>query len=223
MADGTYRQAHPLQYVILHWVHLLSMAVLGFSGYFIHYPFLPLRMDVIRRLHFIAAYIIVMALAARVWYAFAGRSATTKGSRERERDYRNFVRQPENAGQLLETVGYYLFLRRTHPPSAKYNPLQKIAYVGIGVLLLAQALTGFALYGPAQTGALGEALRTGTTLLGGLMAIRIVHFFLMWALILVTMVHVYLSFAEDIASVPLMLFWHETVPPETAEELRRAG
>jgi Ni/Fe-hydrogenase 1 B-type cytochrome subunit len=210
--------------VLLHWTHLLSMLVLGFTGFFIHSPFLPLRMDVMRELHFVAMYVVLIALAARVWYAFAGRSAVRKETRELDRDYRNFAPQPENRGQLIETVRYYLFLRPTHPRSGKYNPLQKSAYLAIGGLLLLQAYTGFALYGPAQTSGIGPFFAVGTALVGGLMAMREIHYFIMWGFILITLVHVYLSVAEDAASVPLMFFWRErAAESETSEELRRAG
>ncbi len=223
MGRGAYREAHPLPYVLIHWTHLLCMLVLGFTGFFIHYPFLRLRMGVLRELHFIAMYLVLIALAARVWCAFAGRSVVHKGSRQRERDYRNFMPQAENRGQLLQTVRYYLFLRRTHPPSGKYNPLQKTAYVAMGALLLVQAYTGFALYGPAQSGPFGPFFALGTTLAGGLMAVRMAHYLVMWAFILMTLVHVYLGVAEDVAQIPLMLLWVERPASEPDEELRRAG
>ncbi len=223
MAQPAYRDAHPLPYVLIHWTHLLGMLVLGATGFFIHSPFLPLRMGVMRELHFIAMYVVLIALTARVWYAFAGRTAVRKGTRERERDYRNFGPQPENRGQLLQTVRYYLFLRPTHPRSGKYNPLQKSAYLAIAGLLLAQAYTGFALYGPAQSGPLGPFFNGGTALIGGLMAMRMTHYFLMWAFIVITLVHVYLGFAEDFASLPLMFLWIERPDTQPAEELPRAG
>lgn len=223
MSHGAYRDAHPLPYVIVHWTHLVSMLVLGFTGFFIHLPFLPLQMGVMRQLHFTFMYVVLIALAARVWFAFLGRSAAEKGSRERVRDVRNFLPQAANRGQFVETVKYYLFLRDTHPVSGKYNPLQKSAYLLIAVLLLAQAYTGFALYGPVQADPVLGAIFSAD-LLGGLMATRMIHYFLMWAFIAITLVHVYLSVAEDIDALPLMFFWRETVPAEEpGAELRDAG
>jgi Ni/Fe-hydrogenase 1 B-type cytochrome subunit len=214
-----YRQAHPLPYVIAHWTHLLSMAVLAVTGLLIHWPAGGLSLHLVRSVHFTAMYVVLVGLVVRIWYAFVGKSAPRKDTRETVRDIRNFLPQPENRGQLVETVRYYLFMRPTHPPSAKYNPLQKAAYLGIFGLLLVQAVTGFALYTPALTlPVVGPTLAAITTLFGGLMGIRVLHYLLMWAFIVVTMVHVYLSVAEDAASLPLMFFYRETLPPEDSAE-----
>jgi Ni/Fe-hydrogenase 1 B-type cytochrome subunit len=214
-----YREAHPLPFVLTHWAHLLAMAALVVTGFLIHAPVSGVPLSVVRYVHFVAMYVVLVALFVRVWYALAGRSATRKDTRETERDVRNFLPQAENRGQLLETARYYLFLRPTHPPSAKYNPLQKLAYLAIPGLLLLQALTGFALYGPATSLPLaGPALTFVTGLLGGLMAVRVLHYLVMWAFIVITMVHVYLSVAEDVASVPLMFFHRERIPAEEPAE-----
>ncbi len=211
MARGAYREAHPLPYVTIHWTHLVSMVALCLTGFFIHYPFMPLRMGIVRQVHFAFMYVVLAAFAARVWYAFTGRTAAEKGSREVVRDFHNFAPQAANHGQLLETVKYYLFLRRAHPPSGKYNPLQKSAYVAIGLLLLLQAYTGFAIYVPAQSAPVfGAVLAFGTNLAGGLMAIRTLHYLVMWMFIAITLVHVYLAVVEDAAEVPLMFLWRET-------------
>ena len=37
-------------------------------------------------------------------------------------------------------VAYYLFLRKTHPCTAKYNPLQKLAYGAVLFVLLSLGL-----------------------------------------------------------------------------------
>jgi Ni/Fe-hydrogenase 1 B-type cytochrome subunit len=91
----------------------------------------------------------------------------------------------------------------------------------IGVLLLAQALTGFALYTPAQSvPGLGGLLGAFTSALGGLMAVRMWHYFLLWAFLAIVLVHVYLSVAEDRVQLPLMFAWRETeaTEEEPAEE-----
>jgi Ni/Fe-hydrogenase 1 B-type cytochrome subunit len=214
MSQAAFREAHPLPYVLVHWAHLVSMLALVATGFFIHYPFLPLQMGVVREVHFTFAYIVLVALAVRVWYAFAGRSAILKRSRATQRDVANFLPQRENRGQLLETVRYYLFRRPTHPRTGKYNPLQKTAYLVMGGLLLVQGYTGFALYGPVQSGGYGVLFGFGTDLLGGLTGMRMLHYFVMWAFIALALVHLYLSVAEDAVSIPLMFIWRETLPAE---------
>lgn len=209
-----YRQAHPLPYVLAHWVHVLGMAVLAFTGFFIHDPFFAAPMGMMRQVHFFAMYVVLVGFMARAWYLVAGATANRRGTREVRLDIRNFVPQAENRGQLLETAKYYVFLRRTHPTTGKYNPLQKIAYVTMGVLIVVQALTGFALYEPAlSTPLLGDVLTRLAAVAGGLMAVRVTHYLVMWALLALTAMHIYLALAEDIVQVPLMFLWREHAEP----------
>jgi Ni/Fe-hydrogenase 1 B-type cytochrome subunit len=212
MSHGAYREAHPWPYVVSHWVHLVSMFVLGFTGFYIHYPFFTADMRMMRQLHFIFMYVVLVALVWRVWFAFFGKTAIVKGTRDTVRDFHNFTPQEENKHQLIETVKYYLFLRKTHPISGKYNPLQKLAYLAMAALLIVQAYTGFALYGPVQNSSMLNPLFLWSVNSGmvSLMLMRMIHFFVMWIFILITMIHVYLSVAEDVEAVPLMFAYVET-------------
>lgn len=220
VADAAYREEHPLAYVVMHWTHLLSMLVLGLSGLVIHSPFVPLPMSVVREVHMVAAYVVVITLACRVWYALFGRTAVEKGTRVTGRDVRNFVPQPGDVAAFAQTLRYYLFLSPEHPKAGKYNPLQKLAYVAIAALLTAQALTGFLLYAPLSAGALGPDVAWLTAVLGGPVGVRTFHYLLTWVFLAITTVHVYLALTEDIAGIPLMFVWRETVPAE--EELHDA-
>lgn len=208
MSHGAYKEAHPLSARGTHWIHLVAMVVLAFTGFFIHFPFGGLDMQLMRTLHFVFMWIVCINLVVRVVLVFVLKTANVKGTREVSGDWVNFTPQRENRGQLFPTVAYYLFLKKLHPRSGKYNPLQKMAYVLMQVLLVAQAYTGFAIYGPSDQMAFFAA---GTDLLGGLMVMRMIHYFIMWAFILITMIHVYLSVAEDIEALPLM-FWGKETP-----------
>lgn len=211
MSHGAYREAHPLPFVIVHWVNVVSMFTLIFTGFFIHFPFFEGNMQLMRGLHFTFMYVILISLVVRIYLAFAAKSTLTKGTRKMDSDWRNFGLQAENKGQFFETIKYYLFLRKTHPISGKYNPMQKMAYLAIGGLLVVQGYTGFAIYGPFDQ---MPVFATVTDALGGLMAVRMIHYLLMWVFILIVMIHVYLSVAEDIEALPLMFFWKETPAEE---------
>ena len=210
MTHGAYREDHPLPAVMLHWAHLACMLLLGFTGFFIASPFrfLGMTMATAQWIHYVCMYVVLIVLAARVYWAFYGRGSTTvKGTRLLDHDYRNFGPQAANRGQLVQTIKYYLFLRNTHPATAKYNPLQKATYLFWAVLLLLQAYTGFALYGLTYN---WPFFAFGTALLGGLAAMRVVHYLIMWIFIITAMIHIYLSVAEDIDGLPLMFWWRET-------------
>ncbi|MDR3307296.1 MAG: hypothetical protein LBS58_00130, partial [Coriobacteriales bacterium] len=48
-----------------------------------------------------------------------------------------------------------------------------------------------------------------TELVGGLMVVRIIHYFLMWVFILFMFIHVYLANIEGISPTKLMFAWKE--------------
>jgi Ni/Fe-hydrogenase 1 B-type cytochrome subunit len=212
MTHGASREDHPLPAVVIHWVHLVCMVLLVLTGFLIDTPvrFLGMTMSTAQWVHYVCMYLVLLALAARVYWAFYGPGSTLdRGAGTVGPDYLNFAPQAANRGQLLETVKYYLFLRSTHPRTAKYNSLQKATYVLWGVLLLVQAYTGFAIYGPTYA---WPVFAVGTALAGGLLAMRTLHYLIMWVFIMTSLIHIYLSVAEDIDSLPLMLWWRETRP-----------
>lgn len=204
-----YREAHPLVFVINHWIHVICMVMLAFSGFYIHYPFFDGFMGVARGMHFVAMFVVIINLTFRIIAAFFVKSATQLGSREVDLDIKNWLPQEENRHQFWETIKYYLFLRKEAPISAKYGALQKISYIGISLLVYVMAYTGFCLYGPTMD--LGF-FKGGMELVGGPMNMRIIHYFLMWVFIVFTMVHAYLANIYNFAPSKIMFLWKETVP-----------
>lgn len=198
------REEHPAPAVVMHWLHLVSIFVLVYTGFFIHDPFGPGTMDFMRGAHFVFMWVLIIVAIVRVIWAFAGAGSATGGERTLTKDYKHFGWQRENRGQFWQTIKYYLFLRRTHPHGAKYNPLQKMTYILWLLLILAQAITGFALY-PA-TAALFKPLIYGV---GGEMVMRSIHFTIMWLFIMTTALHIYLSAAEAPWQLNLMFFRRE--------------
>jgi Ni/Fe-hydrogenase 1 B-type cytochrome subunit len=188
------------------------MLILGFTGFYIHNPFFNWNMQQARTLHFIFMYVVLWNLVARVYWAFFGKGTDlTKTHDAFGRDSKNFMVQEMNKGKFLETVKYYLFLRKTHPATAKFNTLQKGTYNFWALLLLVQGYTGFAIYGPFMNLGFFEF---GTGLVGGLMNMRMIHYFIMWVFIITSMIHIYLATAEDFVQLPLMFFWKETPAKE---------
>ncbi len=202
-----YREAHPLVFVITHWINLICMVALAFSGFYIHYPFFEGFMGSARAIHFFAMFVVIINLAFRVLAAFIVKTANQPGTREVDLDLKNWLPQEENRHQLLETVKYYLFLRKEATIAAKYNPLQKMSYIATVPLTLLMAYTGFALYGPSAGMSFFAA---GTELVGGPMNMRIIHYFGMWAIILFTMVHAYLASIYNFNPLRIMFLWKET-------------
>ena len=198
------KTTHPPQAVALHWVHLLAMLILFASGWYINSPFFEGGMGIMRYLHFIAMYVVVLVLLVRVYWAFFGAPA----------DFHDFaLYQKENRGKLIPTISYYLFIKKEHPQTGKYNPLQKTTYVSWVILIVLQALTGFALYTGNIFGLpflyAPEIMGWLVDLCGGLANVRIIHYLIMWVFILTVGVHIYLSLVEDIGEFGPMFLGSE--------------
>lgn len=180
---------HPLTARLMHYVHIISIVLLGFTGFFIHYPFFNGAMATMRFIHFVAMYVLVFNLVARVYWSIFGAP----------RDIKEFFWSRENKGKFWAIIKYYLFLQKKHPKTGKYNPLQKIIYVFWGLLIMFQAYVGFALYWPDMS-----IFSPFVAMVGGLLYVRMIHFLVMWLFIVTAALHLYLVFAEDFVQVPYM-------------------
>ncbi len=158
-------------------------------------------------------------MIVRVVLAFIIKDAQFAGTREGlDYDYKNFLPAKANRHQFIPWIKYYLFIKKEHPISTKYGSLQKLSYLMIPVLIICSALSGFSLWETTGVLPFFEAL---VDLVGGLMNMRIIHYFLMWVFIIFIFIHVYLANIEGTAQTKLMFFRKEhggaVVDPETGE------
>jgi len=201
-----YREAHPLPFVVAHWVNLVSMVLLILTGFYIHFPFFSMFMGVARGVHMFCAAIFVINMIFRVVAAFFIKSAPTGGTRKVDYDYKSFLPQKDNRHQLVPWIKYYLFIKKDHPLGAKYGVLQKTFYVLVPVMVLIIAFTGMCLWTPtADVGPFGAF----NALVGSIMVTRIIHFFLMFAFIIFMIIHIYLANVEGFAPTKMMFLWKE--------------
>jgi len=216
MSHKLYREAHPLVFVINHWINLLAMLFLTLSGLYIHYPIVPGLMGLARGTHFFWMFALLINLIVRIVLAFFVKSAILPNTREVDTDIKNWLPQPENRHQLIPWVKYYLFLKKDHPISGKYGVLQKIAYIATPFLILAAAYTGFCLWGPTSD---WPFFMAGTTWVASMfnagggadpMPIRILHFFIMWVILIFTAAHVYLANIYNFAPSRMIFAWKES-------------
>jgi Ni/Fe-hydrogenase 1 B-type cytochrome subunit len=209
--EGHYREAHPLVFVFQHWINLICMAGLAFSGFVIHGSFYVIPMGTARMIHFMLMFVLAVNITSRIILSFWVKDANQLGTREVDTDIKNWLPQKENKHQLLETAKYYLFMRKERVISAKYGALQKIAYLATVPITFFMGYTGFALYGPAQQWPVWGLFAGGISLVGGIMTMRIIHYFGMWVVILFTMVHAYLAAIDGFkAFYGLIFLWRES-------------
>jgi Ni/Fe-hydrogenase 1 B-type cytochrome subunit len=200
-----YKEAHPMPFVVTHWINLVSMIFLIISGFVIHFP-VPGIMGVCRGLHIFFGFVLFINCLVRVIMSFFVKSAPTGGTRKQVKDFRTWLPQKDNRHQGLSWVKYSLFLKKDHPLSAKLGVPQKISYQQIPILIVLMFITGICLWVPTMNWPFCQWV---TGLLGGLMSVRIIHYFGMFVFIIFMFIHVYLANVEGFEPTKLMFFRKE--------------
>jgi Ni/Fe-hydrogenase 1 B-type cytochrome subunit len=190
--DRQYDYVWSVTYRVDHWVRVVALIVSIFTGFYIHWPFLPggaeggfAVMSWMQFAHFVSAYIIILGLIVRIYLAFKSTF---------DADWRDF-----GMGRILKNIpdalAYYLFLKDTHKRYRRYNALQALTYLFWAYLIVFMALTGFALYRGTVFGFIQapDAFQWVNTLLGGEPYTRIWHFLGMWVFLITAAVHVYMA------------------------------
>ncbi|MDD6651695.1 MAG: cytochrome b/b6 domain-containing protein [Eggerthellales bacterium] len=202
-----YKEAHPLPFVITHYVNLVCMIILILTGFMIHFPSLPVAEGVMRGPHILCGFILVINAIVRVILAFVLESAPTLGTRITVKDYKVWLPQADNKHQLIPWLKYYFFLKKEHPIAAKYGVPQKLAYIAVFFLILLMFWTGTALWEPTAGLPFNQWL---IGFCGGLMSLRIVHYFGMFVFLIFMLIHIYLCCMEGVACLKLMFLRKET-------------
>jgi len=172
---------------IEHWWHAAAMVALTATGFYIHSPFMAggtETMAWMRFIHFVSMYILIFGLIMRVYLSINSKTMP---------DLMDMLPTPRNLKGIPDVLACYLFLKDSHADYGRYNPLQGLAYFIMGLLLLVMAATGFALY----DGWLHTSFAWVNPLLGGAPYTRVVHYLGMWALICLSLVHIYFVIRQD--------------------------
>ena len=200
-----YKEAHPLPFVITHWVNLVAMAILIISGLLIHFP-VPETMGIARGLHIFAGIVLFLNCLVRVIMSFFVKSAPTAGTRVTVKDYKTWLPQKDNRHQAGAWIKYYLFMKKEHPLGAKLGVPQKLSYLLIPILIILMFITGLCLWAPTTE---WPFCQWCLGLVGGAMSMRIIHYIGMYVFIIFLFIHVHLATAEGMAPVKLMFFRKE--------------
>ena len=181
---------------IAHWVIVLSIAVLSFTGYYLYYPFIISRgsdgflMGTMRFIHEIAGFALIAAFIVRLYWFFMG----NRWARWRE----FFPTDRPQVDGLFNQLRYYLFLKRDPSMRVGHNPLAGITYVVIYFLVLIEILTGLVLYNRVLGGRVLGFFVNWVTWFASYRTIRQVHFLIMFAFLAFVVHHVYSAVLIDI-------------------------
>jgi Ni/Fe-hydrogenase 1 B-type cytochrome subunit len=172
-----------------HWVIVLSIAVLSFTGYYLYDPFILSRgssaflMAKMRFIHEVAAFVFIAAVLLRFYWFFKGNGwAHWRSFMPLERWWRRGLRRQ---------IKYYVFLCRDPESEVGHNPLAAATYLLVYGLMAVEILTGLVLYNRIiGSKALGFLVGWISSLVS-IHYLREIHFFMMFAFMAFVIHHVY--------------------------------
>lgn len=184
---------------VTHWLIVISIVVLAFTGLYIHSPFLvpskPIeassQMASVRFWHEMFALVFSLSIAVRFYWGFVGNSFSS---------WRQIVPHRRDQFYWLREMGKYYSFRRRHPvPYTGHNHLAGLAYTVVSVGLFAQVLTGMLLMGwIMQSGPIHTLFGWGWMVPGGIQTVRVLHYILTFLFGAFAIHHVYSAILVDI-------------------------
>ena len=182
---------------ICHWINVICMIMLSFTGFYIGSPFIAAPdtsmyiMGWIRMLHFSFAYLFAVSVAARIIWMFIGNHHAS---------WKSFFYWRTKKGRMafIKMFRYYTFTGKQITYEVGHNPVATIAYFGIFVLFIFQIISGFAIYGQFAPGGFWEGILGGLNVLIGNQWLRLMHHGVMWLLICFTINHIYSGWLLDV-------------------------
>jgi Ni/Fe-hydrogenase 1 B-type cytochrome subunit len=204
---------------LAHWCIVLAIAVLAATGFYIGHPFVIASgpagtrfvMGTVKVVHFYAAIVFTLAVAARIGWMFLGNPYAR---------WDKFVPVTgRRLGGIWATLEFYLFLLRKPPGFVGHNPVAGLAYTLVFGLYLAAIGTGLAMYAlSAHVDSPLRAFGALVPLFGGLQAARWIHHVIMWLLLGFAVHHVYssllMSQVEANATIESIFSGYKFVPRE---------
>lgn len=187
---------HSLPVRICHWTMAAAVTVLLLTGLYLSSPAeaIQLRAGLVRKLHSFCGAILIANLTVQIYYyLFTAKWPEILFLR---RDFAN----------LPSLARYLLFITDGMPNYGRYNPGQKLLYSTWLLGILCAAATGAALFFPSD--AIGFQ-----RLLGGLNAIRLMHFSVALLFAASIPAHIYLVFTESPASLQAMFTGYVNFEP----------
>jgi Ni/Fe-hydrogenase 1 B-type cytochrome subunit len=189
---------------VWHWINFLTIMVLFFTGLYIGNPFFlgpvgveatyayreGITMDFIRKVHFIAGYVLLASFLFRVIIAVFNK---------RDRLVFPAVWRKDYWASLKEITLKYTFIMKDKE-GYEYirNACARTFYPLVYLMILFMIATGFAMYGMSKPGSFWSFL-LGWLLgfLGGEFSVHAWHHWVAWLIIIFAVLHVYFVIREE--------------------------
>ena len=184
---------------LYHWLNALCIVVLCATGLIMANP--PAVMSqveaasrywfgMVRFIHFVTAFLFLFNFIFRMYWGIVGNKYVR---------WKNFI--PLNKAQwdeLAEVIKVdVLMLKNKSINNIGHNQVAYCTYFIFFIACMLQCMTGFGLYAQMSKSLLPQMFAWIVPLIGGDLAVRQVHHFLMWFFMLFTVGHIYLVFYHD--------------------------
>ena len=205
---------------VSHWLGVLCIAVLSFTGYYIHNPFIISRgnsaylMGTMRFIHLVAGFVFIGVFILRIYWFFKGNhwSRWTAFIPIRRRQWRGM-------GQMVK---YYSFLSANLQHYVGHNALAGITYTVIFVVMLLEILTGLAMYSQILGNHAFSVMMGWLPRLIDIQTLRLIHYFNMYLFFVFVIHHVYsailVSWEERNGLVESIFTGYKFVPEDELEQ-----
>lgn len=206
------QRLHPLPLRVMHWTNAFSMLLLIFSGWGIyndevifgslHFPgwiTLGGGPEGALQWHFLAMWILMLNGIAYLAYGF------------RTGRFRRML-LPIRVPEIIAEIRAVLALKLAHDDLTKYNPVQKLLYVGVIAVIVIQVISGLVIWKPVQFSELAILFYDFQTA-------RLVHFIGMALIVGFLLVHVALALIVP-QTLVAMFKGGPVVAPEEADPMR---
>jgi Ni/Fe-hydrogenase 1 B-type cytochrome subunit len=179
-----------------HWINVLSILVLSVTGFYIGRPFIHATssdqyiMGWIRVVHFITAYVFMMSMIIRLYWAFAGnRYASIRTW---------FPFSKREMSELGKEFKFYFMISKQPPRVVGHTAFGGFTMIAVFLIFFFMIGSGFALYSVNHSGAIWTFLGGWLTNYMTLQTIRLWHHLAMYGILAFAMLHVYISWYSDI-------------------------
>ncbi len=202
---------------------VLSIAVLAFTGYYIHDPFIvgqvnyPFMMGWFRFVHEAFGMLFIALFLLRFFLFFVG---------NRWNRWNQYL--PLHAAQfkeMLEVSKFYAFMRPTPISKIGHNAMAAFSYLGIYTMAVVEIITGLVMYDWLRQTALLHPLVGWTPRLVSFPNLRLIHFFLMFVFFAFGIFHVHLcmliSREEKRGLMDSIFIGYKVVPVDELDEAEK--
>jgi|GEM_PF-92689 Ni/Fe-hydrogenase b-type cytochrome subunit len=187
---------------ICHWAWVASIIVLTVTGYLLAQPqWIPAGyvdpptgyfIGYTRLVHFITAMLLCLVLLVRAYGLTVSRIPY-----DRWKALLPFRSRRDMANTWRVARGYLFIKPHETPVYFGHNPLQQLTYTSVYAIMLLQIVTGFALWSLFNPGGPFLSLFGWLNELLGTQQVRLLHYLIMWSLLIFIPAHVYLSVRAD--------------------------